>query len=65
MRRLVGPDHRLLAPAAALGGGILLVLADTAARTIVAPRQLPVGALTAAIGVPLFLVLMRRQRTVG
>ena len=65
MRRLVGPDHRLLAPAAALGGGILLMLADAAARTIVAPRQLPVGALTAAIGVPLFLVLMRRQRTVG
>jgi iron complex transport system permease protein len=64
-RRLIGPDHRLLVPAAVLGGGTLLVLADTAARTIAAPRQLPVGALTAAIGVPLFLVLMRRQRSVS
>ena len=65
VRRLIGPDHRLLVPAAVLGGGTLLLLADTAARTIAAPRQLPVGALTAAIGVPLFLVLMRRQRSVG
>ena len=65
VRRIVGPDHRLLVPAAALGGGTLLVLADTAARTIAAPRMLPVGALTAAIGVPLFLVLMRRQRSVS
>jgi iron complex transport system permease protein len=65
MRRVVGPDHRLLVPASVLGGGTLLLLADTAARTIAAPRQLPVGALTAAIGVPLFLVLMRRQRSVG
>jgi iron complex transport system permease protein len=48
-------------PAAALAGGALLVVADLAARTIVAPRQLPVGALTALIGVPLFLLLMRRQ----
>jgi iron complex transport system permease protein len=64
VRRIVGPDHRLLVPAAVLGGGTLLVLADTAARSIAAPRQLPVGALTAAIGVPLFLVLMRRQRSV-
>jgi iron complex transport system permease protein len=46
----------------ALGGGTLLVVADLLARTIVAPRQLPVGALTALIGVPLFLLLMRRQR---
>ncbi len=46
--------------AAQLAGGALLVCADLAARTIVAPRQLPVGALTALIGVPLFLVLVRR-----
>jgi iron complex transport system permease protein len=64
VRRLVGPDHRLLVPAAVLAGGTLLMLADTAARTVAAPRQLPVGALTALIGVPLFLVLMRRQRSV-
>jgi iron complex transport system permease protein len=40
----------------------LLVVADTLARTVMAPRQLPVGALTAALGVPLFLILMRRSR---
>jgi len=49
-------------PASALAGGALLVIADTLARTLLAPRQLPVGALTAAIGVPLFLILMSRSR---
>ncbi len=49
-------------PASALAGGTLLIVADTLARTLMAPRQLPVGALTAAIGVPLFLVLMSRTR---
>lgn len=49
-------------PASALAGGALLVLADTIARTIMAPIQLPVGALTAAIGVPLFLLLMSKAR---
>jgi iron complex transport system permease protein len=52
-------------PAAAILGGVLLVLADLLARTLIAPRQLPVGALTAMIGVPLFLVLMRRQRFIA
>jgi iron complex transport system permease protein len=47
-------------PAAALAGGALLTLADTAARTLFAPAQLPVGVLTAIIGVPLFLWLLRR-----
>jgi iron complex transport system permease protein len=60
VRLLVGSSHRAVIPAAALAGGALLVFADLAARTIVAPRQLPVGALTALIGVPLFLVLVRR-----
>jgi iron complex transport system permease protein len=55
-----GRDHRLLLPGAALLGGALLVLADTLARTLLAPRQLPVGVLTALIGVPLFLLLLRR-----
>jgi iron complex transport system permease protein len=64
LRLVIGPDHRLLLPAAALGGGTLLVLADTLARTAFAPRQLPVGAITALIGVPLFLLLVRRQRQV-
>ncbi len=57
----VGNDQRLLLPAAALAGGSLLVLADTAARTAVAPLQLPVGVLTALIGVPVFLYLLGRK----
>ncbi len=61
IRLIVGSDHRIVIPAAALGGGTLLVLADTLARTLLAPRQLPVGALTAAVGVPLFLILMARS----
>ena len=64
MIRIVGgSDHRIVLPASALAGGTLLVIADTLARTIMAPRQLPVGALTAAIGVPLFLILMSRGRS--
>ncbi len=61
VRLLVGSSHRAVIPAAALAGGALLVVADLLARTIVAPRQLPVGALTALIGVPLFLWLMHRR----
>jgi len=61
VRLLVGSSHRAVIPAAALAGGALLVVADLAARTVVAPRQLPVGALTALIGVPLFLWLMHRR----
>lgn len=68
MLRLVGgADHRWLLPAAVLGGGTLLVAADTLARVVVAPQQLPVGVLTALLGVPLFLFLLHRgpqaQRT--
>ena len=62
VRLLAGPDHRVLLPASALAGGALLVFADTLARTVFAPRQLPVGAITALIGVPIFLVLVRRQQ---
>lgn len=65
-RLLFGSDHRLLLPVSALLGGSLLVSADGLARTIVAPQQLPVGVLTAMIGVPLFLLLLHiiyRQRT--
>jgi iron complex transport system permease protein len=62
IRLLAGSDHRVVVPASALAGGALLVVADTLARTILAPRQLPVGALTATIGVPLFLLLMSRSR---
>jgi iron complex transport system permease protein len=62
IRIVAGSDHRIVIPASALAGGTLLVVADTLARTIMAPRQLPVGALTAAIGVPLFLILMSYRR---
>jgi iron complex transport system permease protein len=65
IRIIAGSDHRIVLPASALSGGILLVLADTVARTIIAPRQLPVGALTATLGVPLFLILMSRSRRTG
>jgi iron complex transport system permease protein len=64
VRRMVGSDHRFVVPASILLGGSLLTLADTLARTVAAPRQLPVGALTALIGVPLFLILMRRERRI-
>jgi iron complex transport system permease protein len=60
MRLVVGADHRRLIPAAALFGGAFLVVADTFARTLLSPRQLPVGVLTALIGVPLFLLLLNR-----
>ena len=61
VRLVLGNDQRLLLPAAALAGGSLLVLADTLARTVVAPIQLPVGVLTALIGVPVFLYLLGRK----
>lgn len=60
VRLATGNDQRLLLPASVLAGGSLLVIADTLARTVVAPQQLPVGVLTALIGVPVFLVLLTR-----
>lgn len=61
LRLVLGNDQRVLLPACALGGGALLVLADTLARTAVAPLQLPVGVITALLGVPTFLVLLLRR----
>lgn len=61
LRLLGARDHRLLLPAAALFGGALLLIADTLARTMIAPQQLPVGVLTALLGVPLFLFLLQRD----
>ncbi|MDE2276885.1 MAG: iron chelate uptake ABC transporter family permease subunit, partial [Burkholderiales bacterium] len=60
LRLLIGNDQRVLLPACALGGGLLLVLADTLARTVVAPQQLPVGVIMALLGVPAFLLLLAR-----
>jgi len=61
MRLLFGSLHRTVLPASALGGGVLLMLADSAARTVLAPAELPVGILTAMIGVPVFLLLLVRR----
>lgn len=61
LRLLIGNDQRILLPACAFGGGTLLLLADTAARSIVAPMQLPVGVITALFGVPTFLFLLLRR----
>lgn len=61
VRLATGNDQRLLLPASVLAGGTLLVVADTLARTLVAPQQLPVGVLTALIGVPAFLFLLTRD----
>ncbi|MGH9691797.1 MAG: FecCD family ABC transporter permease [Candidatus Acidiferrales bacterium] len=61
MRMLFGTDYRLLIPTSAIGGAIIIVVADLLARTIVAPTELPVGAMTAIAGAPVFIYLMRRR----
>jgi iron complex transport system permease protein len=61
LRIALGPDHRILLPASALGGAMLLVLADTAARVVLAPVEIPVGVLTALVGGPFFLFLFLRR----
>lgn len=60
VRLSVGSDNRLAIPAAALAGASFVIVADTVARTVIAPRELPVGAITALIGAPLFIYLLRR-----
>lgn len=60
-RMLVGPDHRRLFPACALGGALLLLLADALARTVLSPSVLPIGVLTALAGAPFFLLLLARH----
>lgn len=62
LRLAIGPAHRLLLPASALLGAILMTGADTLARTIVAPAEMPIGVLTAAVGAPFFLAILLRQR---
>jgi cobalamin transport system permease protein len=61
MRLIFGSDHRTLLPTAALGGAIAVVIADTLARTVAAPNDLSVGAVTAIVGAPLFIYLLRRR----
>lgn len=62
LRLILGPDHRLLLPASILLGSILVLGADTCARNVIAPAELPIGILTAAIGAPFFLWLLLRRR---
>ncbi len=62
VRLSLGPDHRLLLPASALAGAAFVVIADLLARTLLAPVEIPVGVITALIGAPFFLYLLRRSR---
>ena len=62
VRLVLGPDHRLLLPASALAGGGFVVIADLLARIILAPTEIPVGIITAIIGAPFFIYLLRRSR---
>jgi iron complex transport system permease protein len=65
LRLMVGPGHRLLLPASVFLGAILMVGADTGARVLAAPAEVPIGILTAAIGAPFFLAILLRQRSIA
>lgn len=62
IRMIAGPGHRLLLPASALAGALALVVADTVSRTVIAPSEIPLGVLTALVGAPFFLWMLRRTR---
>ncbi len=63
MRLIIGSDHRILIPASALGGAIILILCDTLSRVVLSPSELPVGIITALIGGPFFIYLLLRKRS--
>jgi len=63
VRMVLGPDHRLVLPASALVGGTFLAIADTIARSLLAPSELPVGVITALCGGPFFIYLLVTRRT--
>ncbi|MFC1499121.1 iron chelate uptake ABC transporter family permease subunit [Verrucomicrobiota bacterium] len=66
MRNLTGPDHRKLVPASVIVGGIFLVICDLAAKTILGPaEEIPVGVITALVGGPFFIIILRRKRKQG
>ncbi|MEZ5572679.1 MAG: iron ABC transporter permease [Halioglobus sp.] len=65
VRMIIGPDHHYLLPASALSGAVLLVIADTLARILIAPTELPVGVITTLVGVPFFISLLRRRHHYG
>ena len=62
LRSVLGPDHRLLLPASIFGGAVLLTLCDTLARMVIAPAQLPTGAVTAVLGGPFFVMILLGQK---
>lgn len=62
IRLITGPDYRLLLPLSALGGGTFMLLADTLARTLLSPREIPLGVITALIGAPFFAYLLYRRK---
>ena len=62
VRLIVGPDHRVLLPSSALFGGIFMIFADTIARTIISPIEVPVGIITAMFGGPFFIYLLRKKK---
>ena len=64
VRLLLGYDYRIILPISVIGGGIFLVIADTLARTVISPVEIPVGIITALCGGPYFIYLMRRKRIV-
>jgi iron complex transport system permease protein len=63
VRLVVGPDHRRLVPASALAGAAFLVLADSFARVVIAPKEIPIGVITAFLGGPFFLFLLKRKKS--
>ena len=65
LRMVIGPSHRRLLPYSALAGGLMLVAADIVARVIVSPAEMPVGVITAILGAPLFIILLRQRRDYG
>ena len=62
VRMITGPDHRILLPASALVGAIFLIWADVVARTALAPQEIPVGIITAFVGAPFFIYLLRKKK---
>jgi len=62
IRLMLGPDHRILIPASALAGATFMILADLLARTILSPVEIPVGVITAIVGGPFFLYILRRSK---
>lgn len=64
MRLLVGPNHKILIPAACLGRAAFLVLCDTFSRTLLPPIEIPIGVITSLIGAPIFIILLKKRQRV-